>query len=604
MTGTEAFRCEGAAAPADTVAPARPPAPGLAGRLARAGEGFRAEVSGDAAARDGGLHAAVAGRPRWRDPELAGLAAEAGAARALIEAWRRHGPRLLERLEGRFAVAVLETPAGTGLLACDRLGSLPVCWAEAAGGVVFATRADAVARDAAVRAGLDPQALHDYLHFHVVPAPETVHAGVRRLLPGHALRIDGGHARVEPWWLPRYGRHARAAAATRAELLGRLRQAVRAALEGEAAVGAFLSGGTDSSAVAGLAAAVRGGPLPAFSIGFDAEGYDELAYARIAARRFGLEHHAHYLTPDEVAEAAPRIAAHFDQPFGNASVVAAWRCAALAREHGVRRLLAGDGGDELFGGNARYARLELLARYGRLPAVVRRLIVDPLARPGGPGPLRKLARYVEQARRDPVERLEDYNLLRRLGPERVLHPDLLAAVDTHRPLALRSEAFHGALADHDLDRMLAMDLRFTLADDDLQKVGRACELAGVEVAFPMLDEAVVDFACALPPRLKATPWRLRPFYKRAMRGFLPRAILRKPKHGFGLPFGVWLTRHAGLRALALGSLEALADRGIVARAFLDELATERLREHPAYYGVMVWVLMMLELWLQSREVRP
>ncbi|HHQ41897.1 MAG TPA: asparagine synthase, partial [Chromatiales bacterium] len=514
------------------------------------------------------------------------------------EAWRRHGARLLERIEGRFALAVVDGK-GEGLVATDRHGAVPVCWAEEGGALRFATRADALAR--ACGAALDPQALLHYLHFHVVPAPGTVFRGVRRLLPGHCLRIAEGRVRAGAWWTPRFGTHAARVPATREELFGRLRAAVRGALEGAAAPGAFLSGGTDSSAVAGIAAAIHGEGFPAFSIGFDAPGYDELGYARAAARHFGLEHHTHYLTPEEVAEAVPRIARHFDQPFGNASVVAAWRCAELARAAGVDRLLAGDGGDELFGGNARYRRQQALALYGRLPRPLRAALIDPLARPQGPGPLRKLARYVEQARRDPVERLEDYNLLRRLGPARVLHPELLEAVDTGRPLALRAEAFHGALADDDLDRMLAMDLRFTLADDDLQKVGGACGLAGVDVAFPMLDGAVVAFACALPPRLKATPWRLRPFYKRAMRGFLPRRILAKRKHGFGLPFGIWLTRHEGLRRLAFESLEALEARRIVAPGFLRELTRERVAEHPAYYGVMVWVLMMLSQWLEAHE---
>ena len=576
------------------------PVPELAGSVALRPEGGpEARLSGRWQAAGGdGIHAALAGLPHWLDPELARLARAHGPAEALAEAWRRHGARLLERLEGRFALAVVDGE-GEGLVATDRHGAVPVCWTEEGGALRFATRADVLARGHG--AALDPQALLHYLHFHVVPAPGTVFRGVHRLLPGHCLRLHGGRARVERWWAPRFGPYAAPVPATREELFGRLREAVRGALEGASAPGAFLSGGTDSSAVAGIAASLHGSGFPAFSIGFDAEGYDELGYARAAARHFGLEHRTHYLTPEEVAEAVPRIARHLDQPFGNASVVAAWRCAELARAAGVDRLLAGDGGDELFGGNARYRRQQALALYGRLPRPLRAALVDPLARAGGPGPLRKLARYVEQARRDPVARLEDYNLLRRLGPARVLHPELLEAVDPARPLALRAEAFHGALADDDLDRMLAMDLRFTLADDDLQKVGGACALAGVEVAFPMLDEAVVAFACALPPRLKATPWRLRPFYKRAMRGFLPRRILAKRKHGFGLPFGIWLTRHEGLRRLAFGSLEALEARRIVAPDFLRELTRERVAEHPAYYGVMVWVLMMLSQWLEAHE---
>ncbi|HHQ41409.1 MAG TPA: asparagine synthase, partial [Chromatiales bacterium] len=183
------------------------PAPELAGSLARRADGgLEARLSGRwQAAEGGGIHAALAGMPRWLDPELARLARARGHAAALAEAWRRHGARLLERIEGRFALAVVDGK-GEGLVATDRHGAVPVCWAEEGGALRFATRADALAR--ACGAELDPQALLHYLHFHVVPAPGTVFRGVRRLLPGHCLRIAEGRVRAGAWWTPRFGTHA------------------------------------------------------------------------------------------------------------------------------------------------------------------------------------------------------------------------------------------------------------------------------------------------------------------------------------------------------------------------------------------------------------
>ena len=228
-------------------------------------------------------------------------------------------------------------------------------------------------------------------------------------------------------------------------------------------------------------------PARTYSIGFDAPGYDEMEYARLVARHFKTDHHEYYVTPDDVVAGAPLMAAHFDQPFANASAVPAYYCARMAKEDGVVRLLAGDGGDELFGGNYRYAKHLMFARYEHMPAALRRLGVEPvlLHTPiGGIGPLRKLASYVRQARMPMPERMESYNLLDRLGAGRVLTDAALARIDTGMPLQLLRETYHGARADHMLNRMLAVDMRFTLADSDLPKVTGACALAGIEVDFP------------------------------------------------------------------------------------------------------------------------
>jgi asparagine synthase (glutamine-hydrolysing) len=372
-------------------------------------------------------------------------------------------------------------------------------------------------------------------------------------------------------------------------------------------VGAFLSGGTDSSTVTGMIGVVTGQAPRSFSIGFDAQGYDEMDFARIAARHFHSEHHEYYVTPGDVADAVPRIAAAYDQPFGNASAVPTYYCARLAKEHGVERLLGGDGGDELFGGNSRYAKQQVLARYWMIPAAARSHLIEPLLRPAAFSRVpivRKAKSYVEQARPPMPERYESYNLLERLGAERVFTSDFLAGVDRARPHTLMRVPFEAAHAKTLINQMLAIDAKFTLADSDLPKVTRMCELAGVDVAFPMLDDRVVSFAAGLPPHLKLKGTRLRYFFKEALRDFLPPEVIVKRKQGFGLPVGPWLQCHPPLTELARASCDSLRGRGIVRGEFLDWLWRNGLGTHPAYYGAMAWVLMMLGQWFESRHWNP
>jgi asparagine synthase (glutamine-hydrolysing) len=371
----------------------------------------------------------------------------------------------------------------------------------------------------------------------------------------------------------------------------------------DGAVGTFLSGGTDSSTVAGMLGEVTGKPARTYSIGFEAQGYDEMGYARIAARHFGTQHHEYYVTPADVVSAVPRIAEVHDQPFGNSSAVPTYFCAKLARDDGVDVLLGGDGGDELFGGNERYATQYLYSLYSDLPRALRKGLIEPVAFLSPEiGIAGKAQRYIRNASLPMPARYDHYNLLERLGAGNIFSPEFLASVDAQEPRMMLSHAYDNAQAGSLINRMLALDLRFTLADNDLPKVTRACELAGLDVRFPMLDDAVVSFSSALPPRLKLRGTRLRYFFKESLRGFLPGEIIAKTKHGFGLPLGPWLQTYQPLRQLALDSLSDLKKRGIVRPEFIDELTSRHVETHASYYGTMVWVLMMVEHWLKQHRL--
>jgi len=564
-----------------------------------------AEARGHSLARSGSLIAALAGSPRWN------AAAETpetdNPARRLLSEFRLRGVAALERIQGTFALAVVDVAARHALLAIDRMGVEGLCYAERAGALCFGTRADAVSALLGCSSDIDPQALFDYLFFHMVPAPATVFRGVRKLLPGQYLEYRDGAIKLDYYWRMQYlDRPTVPEGQLCSQFRDILPRAVSRQLD-DLATGTFLSGGTDSSTVTGIFSRLRAAPVDAYSIGFDAEGFDEMEYARIAAKRFGARHHPYYVTPEDVLAAIPRIAAAYDEPFGNASAVAVYYCALQARADGMHVMLAGDGGDELFGGNARYAKQKMFEVYALIPAAIRDKLIEPLAlrvplleRFAG---VRKLKSYVEQARIPLPDRLEAYNFLFRAELAATLEPDFLAAIDPRLPLEQMQADYGRARSESSLHRMMHLDLKQTLADNDLRKVNVMCRTAGIDVRYPMLDDELVALSGTVPPSGKVKGLRLRYFFKKALKDLLPAEIVAKRKHGFGLPFGVWMLDHPALRELAGDSLAAFRRRNLLQRRYVDGLLDRQRNDHASYYGVMVWLIMMLEQWFQARESR-
>jgi asparagine synthase (glutamine-hydrolysing) len=543
------------------------------------------------------------GRPRFADAGLAAMAREQGDAAAWRAALAHGAAQAASGVEGDFGVGLTDA-TGRSFLAVDRFAVCSVCYRIIDGSLHYAARADELAA-LAPRAEIDPQAIFDYLYFHVIPSPRTIFQGVYRLPPAHCARFEDGKLSVTPYWVPQFTEPGRPAfEPLAAEFRQCVRDAVAAQLDGSKQA-CFLSGGTDSSTVAGMIGEVTGRPAATYSIGFEAEGYDEMQFARIAAQRFGTEHHEYYVTPDDLVRSIPAVAAHYDQPFGNSSALPAFYCAQMARDDGVTKLLAGDGGDELFGGNSRYAKQRIFGWYDAVPAALRRGLLEPLLErtPLGALPLARKGRsYVEQAKVPLPERMQMTNLLLHLGVESVFAPEFLARVDLADPLRQQRAVWQQVQGASALNRMLAYDWRYTLAEADLPKVCGTTQLAGVAVGFPFLDPGLVDFSLRLPTEYKLKGLKLRWFFKEALRGFLPDEILAKKKQGFGLPFGVWANRHAGLERLASDSLHSLAGRGIVRPEFIIALLDEHLPAHPGYYGEMVWILMMLEQWLRGQPM--
>ena len=556
----------------------------------------------------------VAGEPRWgRTPgSTAAQGGPEGNSRdAVLAAYRTLGTRLFETAHGHFSIAIVDRTTERVLLGVDRSGVGALAWTKTPGGLlVFGTSPEDVARHPAVAASLSCQALFDYLYFHMVPSPGTVYTGVEKLRPAHFLLQERGRFTVQHYWRPSFSTQADA---TPAVLQGNLRSALgdsvaRAAGSARKAgtrVGAFLSGGLDSSSILGMLAQAEPGPARSFSVGFAAEEYNELGFARLAAQRFKADSVELEVTPSGVTSAIPALAAAFDEPFGNSSAVPTYWCAKTARERGVTHLLAGDGGDELFGGNKHYSRQAVFELYSRLPGLARTMLCEGLllrALPEtAPFPLGKLRSYIDQARIPLPQRLKSWDFMFRTPAARVWDPDFLAAVRPGHPDDTMTTVYEEPETGEFLDRLLYFDWQFVLADNDLRKVNGACALAGIDVSYPMLDAEVVDFSLRLPPAFKVKGQLLRPFFKDAMRGFLPDEILDKEKQGFGLPFGLWLKTDPGLRELVLDSFTALKRRQIVRADFLDAVMQEHQAGHASYYGYVIYDLVMLEQWLTAHH---
>jgi len=551
------------------------------------------------------LLVAAEGRLRCLDGDVAAVAKEAGCAAAVARLYERHGADFLSRLTGSFALALVDRERHIALLAVDRVGIRPLCYAVRGNTLVFGSTAESVAAHPRVGRKLSDQALFNYLYCHDVPSPATIYENVRKLLPAQCVTFRDGQLEQRFYWQLDYAEHhTEPLASLERRFLRLLREALTCALGEDERVGAFLSGGTDSSTVAGLLTEISGRPARTYSIGFSAQGFDEMGYARIAARHFGTAAHEYYATPQDVLEAIPLIARSYDEPFGNASAVPTYLCARMARADGIEVMLAGDGGDEIFGGNSRYAWQKLFEPYASVPRFLRTGVIEPVIFGWPIARLslgRKLRSYIAQARIPLPDRLESYNILQPASLADIFEPSFVARVDPDEPLILQREAYHRAASRSAVDRMMHLDLKFTLADNDLRKVGRMCEVAGLEVRFPLLDDRLVEFSGEIPASLKIRGLKLRWFFKHALRDFLPAQILAKIKHGFGLPFGLWLREHKGLADMAHKSLEAFAERDIVRRDYIGRLLRQHETEHATYYGVMIWVLVMLEQWLAAKK---
>ncbi len=527
-------------------------------------------------------------------------------AEQILQLYRAFGRDFLKQVRGQFSLCVVDPAERRVLAAVDRIGRATLYVRERDDGLSVAAHLSSLTEEDDFQPALRRQSVYNYVFHHMIPSPDAAYVGIGKLQAGQFLDWRDGRSEKGFYWVPEFSEPTDLDWQASIDELHRLMGQSVAAEAGDdaATTGAFLSGGLDSSTVTGKLSEVFPGHANTFSIGFSAEGYDEIEYARIAANHFGAVAHEYYVTPDDVADFFEKIAEVYDEPFGNSSAVPTYFCARFAHENGVRRLLGGDGGDELFAGNTRYAKQEIFEKYSRIPAFLRHGLLDPLL--GGkhrlPGKLGKLNSYVAQARIPLPDRLQSYNLLERVGIDTVFSPDFLADIDTSEPYRNMREIYARPNGASTLNRMLYLDWQITLADNDLRKVTTMCDLADIDVRFPLLADEIVEFSTRIPSNAKLNGKRLRYYYKRAVKGYLPDAILNKSKHGFGLPFGVWMREEPRLREIAIESLRKLDQRGLFAEGFIPHIQDLHQNEHAGFYGELIWILIILERWMENHGV--
>ena len=539
---------------------------------------------------------------------------------AAIDAWGLEAA--VARFAGMFAFALWDQQERALHLVRDRLGIKPLYYAHFPGGVVFGSEMRAVRGFPGVDLSLDRDAVSDFLRFDYVPGPRSIHAGVRKLPPGCTLTLPSAEARPEPrrYWdavaIAREG--AEHAAARRPdevvdELESLLQRVVREHLMADVPLGAFLSGGIDSSLVVALTRAVSPHRLRTFSIGFDDAAFDESAHARAVAESLGTDHTELRVTADEALAVVPQLPTLYDEPFADSSQVPTYLLSALTRQH-VTVSLSGDGGDELFAGYTRYARnAELWQRVRRLPSPVRwgarrfvRHVPEPLL-DRTLGPLRavlprRLSRFAS------AERLRTAAALAGAESDRAVYEQLFTHLDPMTALVApphdgddaRQVGTSWSTMPTHLQRMMQWDIATYLPDDILVKVDRASMAVGLEARVPLLDHRVAEFALRLSPDIATRggvpKWPLREVLAR----HVPRALFERPKMGFGVPLGAWLRGPLREWMCDLLAPDRMRRRGVVDAG----VVSRRVREHLAggvEHGFALWNLLMLEAWLAHQE---
>ena len=535
------------------------------------------------------------------DAEIAGM---------LLARFAEKGRSSLEDLRGEFVLALCDSSSGACLLATDLLRVHPLFVYEDHDRIVFASRMNALAASGLVQTRtLAPEGLIDVVAGSMIPSPQTIHKETQKLPPGHVLSYRDGTTSIASYRDLVYDAGDSEDPAVLARRLKDLvKESIALRLPASAdpgVVGVFLSGGLDSSTVAGVLTSLSDRPTRSFTIGFDEAHFNELEYARIAAKAFGTEHHEYVVTPSDTLDAIPTLLDWFDEPFANASAVPTYYCARLAREHGVEVLLAGDGGDELFAGNPWYGTRQVFDYYRRLP----RWLGDGMLRPSlkaaartGIPIFQKAERYVERARLSYPDRLASYGVFQLLPLAHLFTPEFLHSLPhPYVPFHATRRHYAAAPAQSELDRLLYVDLKLVIGDNDILKVTRMTEAAGIAVHFPLLDPVLAQFAAGIPAKVKMPGTELRSFFKRAYADFLPAETLKKRKHGFGLPIPLWLKTDPGLHDLMRELLTGrpTVERGIFRPAAIEDLIRRHEADSTHYYGAVIWNLMVIELWLRK-----
>jgi asparagine synthase (glutamine-hydrolysing) len=516
----------------------------------------------------------------------------------IVHAYEEWGPACVERFRGMFAFGVWDQRRQQLFLARDRLGKKPLYYALVGDTLIFGSEIKALLPYPGLDRSLDLQALSDFLSLLYIPSPKSIFRQVRKLPPGHYLLAGREGVSVRQYWDVHFAPSAPVPDHPAERLLELLDEAVRIRLRSDVPLGAFLSGGLDSSAVVGLMAHALELPVITSSIGFPDDAFNELQYARQVADHFHTQHHEHTVTPNAL-EVLEKLIWHYDEPFGDSSAVPTFYVSQLARQH-VTVALSGDGGDENFAGYRRYY-------FDVRENTVRALVPGPLRRPlfGLVGKLYPKADYLPQifrgkaflsnvARTPWGAYFYSVSGIHAEDKSQLLQGDVRAALSGYRSEELFEELYRAADGPDSLSRIQYIDFKTYLPDDILAKVDRASMATSLEVRCPILDHRVVEYVAGLPSPLKLRGARTKLIFKQAIRGLLPAAIVNRPKMGFGVPIGSWLRTE--LQSLVTEYVLQTTKR----HALFDPAAVQMLwREHQSGLRdrtAELWGILIFNMW--------
>ena len=512
----------------------------------------------------------------------------------IVHLYEEYGSDCLQHMRGMFGVAVWDTRRKQLLLARDRLGIKPLYYGTFGGRLLFASELKALLQLPEVERDLNWRAVAHLFTFLTTPRSESIIQGVRKLEPGQRLIATAdGAVSVEPYWTLQFEPDE---SKTEAWFAGRTREliaeSVRLHMVSDVPVGAFLSGGIDSSAVVAAAAKESPAPLKTFSIGFQEPDYNELGYARTVAQHFGTDHRELTLGPDALEE-IEQISWHLDEPFGDSSAIPTYMVSKLAAES-VKVVLSGDGGDELFAGYDKYVVEQREQGLRSLPPAVRRLF-SAVSRTMPPG-MRGRNRLYHRSLAGEERYLDSVTLFRRNDLCGLLRPEVAELVSPHSPASEKAKDLKSRKG-HWLSRLQEFDIANYLPLDILTKVDRMSMAHSIETRVPLLDHKLVEFAATIPPAMNLRAGATKGVLKQAMRGTLPAGIIDRPKRGFAIPLGYWFRGRLGTYAHELLLGDCAKRRGLFEPVAIQNLLARHSRGESL--DLQLWTLMSFELWART-----
>ena len=521
----------------------------------------------------------------------------------LVHLYEDDGPEFVTHLNGMFALAIWDARRQQLVLARDQLGKKPLVYRHEPGRLLFASELKSILQVPGVPREIDPQALDEYLTYQYVPHPRTIFQGIAKLPPGHYAVWREGRLDVRPYWQPDFNvEDDRPAEEYGRKLRELLTSSVEMRLQSDVPLGAFLSGGIDSTIIVGLMSKLAAEPVRTFCIGFPVGEFDETHYARAAAERFGTIHEEFQVRPDAM-EVLPRLVWHYDEPFADSSAVPTWYVSQLTRQH-VTVALTGDGGDELFAGYPRYLAVWLAEGFDRLPAIVQRIIAGGFWQrfPSGArqkSVRRRFKRFVEMLGLSPARRYLEWIAIFNEARRGALYSDeFLAGLPEHDPLGFLTAALARCGRRDSVTAFSLADLVTYLPCDLMTKVDIASMAHGLECRAPFLDYRVVELAARMPVGLKFCRGHGKRILRKTFRDLLPKTIRRRGKMGFGVPLDHWF-RHE-LKDFAR---EVLLSPSALERGYFRPQAVAQLfDEHQQgrfNHGYRLWALLILELWFRE-----